>query len=147
MAQGTYGAMTIQGWNADMSLRWEHRIPKEAKGCKGSHGSPVVHINSDGVDDLLWGERCIELDKGTQLFCADESTWEGHSDIIQPVYNYSGKTWNFFTCRESYEQQAPAVVFYDNNGNKVWGQIGFGSYRYRMGSKIREKWRIYCIGS
>ena len=102
-AQGTYGAMAIQGWNRDMSLRWEHRIPKEAKGCKGSHVSPVVDINSDGVDDLLWGERCIELDKGTQLFCADVSTWEGHSDIIQPVYNYSGKTWSFFTCRKSYE--------------------------------------------
>src|SRR5690606_28419560 len=106
-AQGTYGAMAIQGWNPDMSLRWEHTIANDAKGAAGSHVTPVVDINSDGVDELLWGERGIELDKGTELFCADENTWEGHSDIIQPVYNYAEKNWGFFTCRESIQKLAP----------------------------------------
>lgn len=125
-AQGTYGDMAIQGWNKDLSLRWEHKIQKESKGCRGSHVSPVVDINSDGVDDLLWGERCIELDKGTQLFCADENKWQGHSDIIEPVFNYSERKWYFFTCRETNQQQPPRVVFFDNRGNQIWGDLGEG---------------------
>lgn len=125
-AQGTYGDMAIQGWNPDMNLRWEHKISKDAKGAAGSHVTPVVDINGDGVDNLLWGERCIELNKGTQLFCADEDVWEGHSDIVQPVYNYSEKAWGFFTCRENYLRQAPRVVFYDHKGNRMWGDLDQG---------------------
>ena len=36
--------------------------------------SPIVDINNDGVDELLWGERCIELDKGTLK--ASVQTWD-----------------------------------------------------------------------
>src|SRR5690606_2066884 len=69
-AQGAYGAMAIQGWNQDMSLRWDHKIAKDAKGAAGSHVTPVVDMDADGVDEILWGERSIELDKGMQVFCA-----------------------------------------------------------------------------
>lgn len=62
-AQGTYGDMAIQGWSTDMSLRWEHKIPKDSKGAAGSHVTPIVDIDGDNVDDLLWGERGIELNK------------------------------------------------------------------------------------
>lgn len=125
-AQGTYSAMAIQGWNTDMSQRWEHKIPEDAKGCVGSHVSPVVDINNDGVDDLLWGERCIELDKGNQLFCADEDVWEGHSDIIEPVLDRKTNSWYFFTCRENFNDLGPRVVLYDQNGNRKWGDLEEG---------------------
>lgn len=125
-AQGTYGPMAIQGWNPDMGLRWEHKISRETKGGRGSHVTPVVDINNDGTDDLLWGERCIELDKGTQLFCADEDSWDGHSDIIQPVWNYDEKTWSFFTCREARTKQAPRVAFYDSRGSRIWDHLDEG---------------------
>jgi hypothetical protein len=124
--QGTYGDMYIQAWNADMDLRWKLEIPEDEAGAKGSHVTPVVDINNDGVDDLLWGERCIELDKGTQLFCADEKMWNGHSDIIQPVYDYTKNTWFFFTCRESHNDQSPRIVMYDHHGNRVWGDLDQG---------------------
>jgi hypothetical protein len=145
-AQGTYGDMAIQCWNSDMSLRWEHKIQKDEKGCKGSHVTPVVDINNDGIDDLLWGERCIELDKGTQLFCSDEDTWEGHSDIIQPVFNYSEKVWYFFTCRESYPQQAPRVVLYDNNGNKAWSQLDSGHIDTGWAARLGENGEPIVLG-
>jgi hypothetical protein len=79
--QGTYADMYIQAWNADMSQRWKLEIPDGTLGAKGSHVTPVVDINHDGIDELLWGERCIELDSGTQVFCADGEIWQGHSDI------------------------------------------------------------------
>lgn len=125
-AQGTYSAMAIQGWNTNMSQRWEHKIPADAKGCIGSHVTPIVDINQDGTDDLLWGERCIELDHGTQIFCADENEWEGHSDIVQPVLDRKANNWYFFTCRETHNEISPRVVFYDQNGNRIWGDLEEG---------------------
>jgi len=122
-AQGTYGAMAIQGWNKDMSSRWQHNIPTDTKGSAGSHVTPIVDINQDGIDDLLWGERCIELDKGTQLFCADEEIWEGHSDIIQPILDWKNQKWYFFTCRETHDKLGPRVVLYDDKGNRKWGDL------------------------
>src|SRR5690606_14256027 len=38
-AQGTYGAMKLQGWTPGMSRRWEHRIALDAPSARGSHMS------------------------------------------------------------------------------------------------------------
>jgi len=124
--QGTYGDMFIQAWDAGMNPRWKLEIPDSARGAKGSHVTPVVDINHDGVDDLFWGERCIELDSGTQVFCADEELWQGHSDIIQPVMDHKDNKWYFFTCRESHNDLSPRVVMYDHEGNRVWGDLDEG---------------------
>lgn len=124
-AQGTYGAMKLQGWNADMSLRWEHAVAAKDLGARGSHMCPIVDINGDGVDELMWGERCIELDKGRELFCADRDTWAGHSDIIQPVLDGTGGKWTFFTCRESGTGN-PRVAAYDDAGRRIWGDLDAG---------------------
>ena len=56
-AQGTYEDMYLQGWNPDLTPRWEVTIPKGSRGAHGSHMHPVVDLNNDGVDELLWGER------------------------------------------------------------------------------------------
>ncbi len=145
-AQGTYGPMAIQGWNPDMSLRWEHKIPGDAEGCLGSHVTPVVDINQDGIDELLWGERCIELDKGVQLFCADEDSWEGHSDIIQPVFNYNKNEWAFFTCRESANNQAPRVAFYNNKGDRIWGKLDEGHIDTGWAARIGKNGEPIVLG-
>ena len=101
-------------------------MPQDAKGAMGSHVTPVVDINNDGIDELLWGERCFGLDKGKQLFCADENNWEGHSDIVQPVYDYTDKTWRIFTCRESFNNQSPRLVMYDQKGDVLWSDVDQG---------------------
>ncbi|MCX8038613.1 MAG: polysaccharide lyase 11 [Candidatus Sumerlaeia bacterium] len=125
-AQGTYQAMALQGWNADMTRRWEVRIAKDAPGARGSHMCPVVDINDDGVDELLWGERCIELDGGKELFCADRDTWHAHSDVVQPVWNPIERRWLIYTCREGTPNVAPRVVVYDDRGQRVWGDLDKG---------------------
>lgn len=145
-AQGTYKAMAIQGWNADMSLRWEYKIPNDAKGCVGSHVTPVVDINRDGTDELLWGERAIEIDQGTQLFCADEDVWEGHSDIIQPVLDRESQQWYFFTCRESHNDLAPRVVFYDHNGKRQWGDLDEGHIDTGWAAHIGQNGEAVVLG-
>ncbi len=125
-AQGTYGPMKIQAWKSDLTLRWEHFIPANGNGARGSHVSPVIDLNNDGIDELFWGERCLELDTGRQLFCADEDSWDGHSDIIQPVYDYASQTWSIFVCRESHYHQAPRLVMYDHQGRRRWSDVDHG---------------------
>lgn len=125
-AQGTYAHMSIYAYNRDLSLRWEHRIEKDAPGARGSHMWTVTDLDGDGVQELMWGERCLELDAGRELFCADRDTYRGHSDVIQPVLDRSTGRWFIFTARESDGQVSPRVALFDSRGNRVWGAVDQG---------------------
>jgi hypothetical protein len=125
-AQGTYGDMYLQGWNADLSRRWEIAIPAGSRGARGSHMHPVVDLNGDGVDELMWGERCIELDGGGELFCADADTYDGHSDAIQPFIDPTSGRWLLYAAREKKTTVAPRVAVYDDRGRRVWGAVERG---------------------
>lgn len=127
-AQGTYGNMGIQAWDPGMKLRWELLIPDDGKGARGSHMCPVIDIDSDGSDELLWGERCIGIDQGDYLFIADRDVYDGHSDVIQPTLNWMENKWYIFTCRESGDQGQikPRVVMFDDLGNRVWTDLETG---------------------
>lgn len=122
-AQGCYANMYLQGFNADLSKRWDIVIEKD-KGSRASHLCPVLDFNGDGVDELFWGERLISLDDGHQLFCADEDKYKGHSDIVLPfVDSNTGKKY-IFTCREDYEQKGePRVITYNDKGERVWSAV------------------------
>lgn len=126
-AQGTYGPIYLQAWNSDMSQRWKLFIPKDNT-ARGSHMCSVLDINSDQSDEFMWGERCINLDKGETIFIGDSGIWSGHSDIVQPVLNKSNNKWSIYTCRESYynDTMPPRVVLYNEKGERVWKDIDFG---------------------
>ncbi len=138
-AQGTYKHMYLQGWNKNMSGRWSLEISGDAPGARGSHKCPVIDLNNDGVDEILWGERCIEIDTGKELFCADRDSYKGHSDGIHPVYDPKSKRWYIFTARESDAKSSPRVNLYDDKGNRVWGSVEAGhmdmSWVARMGEE------------
>ncbi len=136
-AQGTYGPMRLQGWNPDMSPRWEHVIQQGTPGARGSHMCPVVDINDDGVDEILWGERCIELDTGKELFCADRDLYRGHSDVVQPVLDTDQSRWSIYTCRES-GGVSPRVVLFDDKGKRVWGDIEEGHMDMGWAARIGD---------
>lgn len=125
-AQGTYGDMFLQAWRPDMGTRWELEIPSDQPGARGSHMCPVCDINHDGVDELMWGERCIELDTGGELFCADRHRYRGHSDVVQPLLDGRSGRWFLYTCRESDGQAAPRVALFDNRGQRLWGDLQRG---------------------
>ncbi|NLE44169.1 MAG: hypothetical protein GX620_05575 [Chloroflexi bacterium] len=85
-AQGTYGNMFLQGWDPGLRSRWQVHIPKESPGARSSHTSPITDLDQDGIEEIMWGEQCIELDGGTELFCADSEVYRGHSNI-GPIRN------------------------------------------------------------
>ncbi len=134
-AQGTYNDMYLQGWRQDMSSRWVHEITRESQGARGSHTVPIVDINHDGVDEVLWGERCIELDAGRELFCCDRDAYRGHSDIIQPVLERGTGRWFIYTCRESDPDATPRVVLFDDSGGRIWGSVDHGHIDMGMVSR------------
>jgi len=145
-AQGTYGDMFFQGWSTDMSPRWEHRVGKDDLGARGSHMCPVTDLDQDGVEELMWGERCIELDCGRELFCADRDTWRGHSDVVEPVLDEEEGRWYFFTCREGRQQVAPRMALYDARGNRVWGHLDHGHIDMGWVARLGDDRRKLAMG-
>lgn len=127
-AQGTYENMGLSGWSAGMEKIWELIITDEEPGPRGSHMSPVIDIDSDSKDEVLWGERCINLEDGSYQWIADKEIYKGHSDVIQPTLNRENGKWSVFTCRESGDngQIKPRVVMYDDEGNKIWSDLEEG---------------------
>ncbi|MDF2963665.1 MAG: hypothetical protein K0S39_5400 [Paenibacillus sp.] len=137
-AQGTYGNMYLQGWNRDMSPRWEFKVGNDEAGARGSHLCPVVDINQDGIDEIFWGERCIELDTGKELFCADRDTYRGHSDIIQPMRNPNTGEWSFYTIRESDPAASPRVLLYNAAGERLWGDVDHGHMDMGWTARLKD---------
>jgi len=125
-AQGTYGPTFFQAWRPDMSTRWELEIKPGIDGPAGSHVFPVLDINSDLVDEFLWGERCIEMDTGSILFTADEGSWYGHSDMVQPVFDGDNNRWLLYVNRENKSKQGPRVILYNEHGERIWGAVDSG---------------------
>ncbi|WP_240415164.1 hypothetical protein [Paenibacillus periandrae] len=138
-AQGTYGNMYLQGWNSDMSPRWEFQVGKDDPGARGSHLCPVVDFNQDGVDEIFWGERCIELNTGTELFCADRESYKGHSDIVQPVWDAQAKAWGLYTIRETDPSASPRVIVYDTEGRRVWGKVDHGHMDMGWTARLKDE--------
>ena len=124
-AQGTYKAMALQGWKADMTKLWEHQIP-DGSGPRGSHMTAVADMNGDGVDEVIWGERIIEVDTGLMQACGDCTTYSGHSDVAQPFLDRSTGKWYLYTCRETDPQASPRIVTFDRSGERVWGALDKG---------------------
>ena len=124
-AQGTYAAMALQAWSPDMRMRWKYSIP-EGPGPRGSHQTPVVDFDGDGVDELLWGERRIRIDTGEQIACGDCESYDGHSDVIQPLLDWARNRWFYYTCRETDQKRSPRIALFDEKGARVWGDVDKG---------------------
>lgn len=121
--QGTYqyGPMAVHAYNPDLTQRWRKQFNVGEKGARGSHMSPMSDFNNDGVDEIMWGERCINVSDGSYLFVADYDVYTGHSDVIQPVLRRSDNKWHLYTCRENGEQ--PRLVFFDDKGKRIWSDL------------------------
>lgn len=125
-AQGTYGDMFFQAWRPGMARRWERSVRAADPGARGSHMCPITDLDGDGVEELMWGERCIELDTGRELFCADRGSYRGHSDVVQPVLDRATGRWFLYTCRESGNEVSPRVALFDAQGRRLWGALDRG---------------------
>lgn len=127
-AQGTYTTMQLQGWNKDMSQRWDIVIGKEDKGSRSSHSCPVVDIDNDDTDEFFYGERCIDMGSGKQEFVCDENVYNGHSDVVAPTWDTDNGRWIIYTIRESgYGSYAPPrVVTYKDDGKRLWTDLESG---------------------
>ncbi|MFO8007191.1 MAG: polysaccharide lyase 11, partial [Candidatus Brocadiia bacterium] len=125
-AQGTYEAMHLMGWSRGLEPRWQLNVAADEPGARGSHMCPLVDLDSDGDQEVMWGERCIALDDGHERFCADRRHYRGHSDVVQPVWDHEGGRWVVYTCRESDPEASPRVALYDNRGRRIWGAVEEG---------------------
>jgi hypothetical protein len=145
-AQGTYGPMQLQCWDEQFNTLWTRRIrPDEEPGPLGSHMFPVLDIDGDGRDELFWGERCIDVDTGEDIFVAGGDTWRGHSDVVQPTLDLASGKWLIYTCRET---PSPAdqrgVVMFDDHGNELWGLRGLGHMHVGWAARLCDDRSHLC---
>jgi len=121
-AQGTYGHWQMQCWDAQWNEVWTRTKTPDDPGCDGSHMFPVLDIDGDGRDELFYGERCMDIDTGKDLWIADAEAWRGHSDIVMPTLDRNTDRWLIYTCREKPEPpEARGVVMFDDHGRELWG--------------------------
>lgn len=139
--QGVYKTMTLQAFDPGMKVRWERDILRTDAGARGSHMCAISDMNQDGVQELMWGERCIELDKGTDVFCPDIDTYNGHSDVAQPVWDASAKKWYLFTCRETQPKMPPRICLFDDKGKRIWGHVDEGHIDQGIVARIGDNYR------
>ncbi len=127
-AQGTYDNMGSRGWTKGMENKWQLLIKRGEPGARGSHMCPVIDIDFDNKDELLWGERCINIEDGSYQWIADKKVYNGHSDVIQPTLNRKTGKWSVFTCRESGDKGEikPRVVMFNDRGKRLWTDLDFG---------------------
>ena len=145
-AQGTYEDMYFQAWNQKMECVWTLEIPKEAPGARGSHSFPIVDIDGDGCDEVLWGERCLSLHDGSEKFCIERENWRGHSDMCQPVFNYDTGKWQIYINRESHEEEGPRIGMYDDQGRPVWTAVDWGHIHKGWVGRIGPAGRLIASG-
>jgi hypothetical protein len=145
-AQGTYGDMFFECFGENLEFKWEHMVASDAPGARGSHECPVIDLNNDGIDELLWGERCISFEDGRELFCADQDSYRGHSDVISPVYAERTRSWKLFTCRESDPGASPRICMYDDKGKRLWGQVDEGHIDLGWAARLGPERRHYVMG-
>jgi len=138
-AQGTYGPMFLQAWKPDMSPRWQLEISGDAPGARGSHMCPITDLDGDGVQEVMWGERRLELDAGRELFCADRDVYRGHSDVVLPVWDRTSGRWFLYTCRESDRDASPRVALFDDKGERVWGGVDRGHIDMGWVARLGER--------
>lgn len=145
-AQGTYADMYFQAYDSNMNLIWTKTIGKDEKGARGSHSFPIVDIDQDGCDEVLWGERCISLHDGHELFCIEKDNWNGHSDMCQPVWDNEKGRWLVYINRESDEKIGPRIGMYDQEGNEVWSDVDWGHIHKGWVGRIGKDGRLIANG-
>lgn len=145
-AQGTYADMYFQAWNPDMSLKWTLAIPADAPGARGSHSFPIVDIDGDGCDEVMWGERCLSLHDGAEKFCIEKESWNGHSDMCQPVYDRKNNRWLIYINRESQEEKGPRIGMYDSKGKPIWTAVDRGHIHKGWVGRIGQNGELIANG-
>lgn len=140
-AQGTYDDMHLQGWSSSESCLWRTDIAADDPGARGSHMTALSRFH--GEMEVMWGERCLRLEDGEELFCADRDTWNSHSDVALPVRDHRSGKWYFYTCREGDNDVSPRVALYDDRGNRLWGRLDQGHIDMGWAARDRERGPIF----
>ncbi len=86
--RGTYGNALIQAFDSQLNLLWEWQPhgPYANYSGSGAHGLPIIDIDEDGKDEILWGSTCID-DNGIPLWGALVPNMNypvGHVDVCVP---------------------------------------------------------------
>jgi hypothetical protein len=125
-AQGTYDNMGLRGWTKGMENKWQLLIKRGEPGARGSHMCPVIDIDSDNKDELLWGERCINIEDGYHEFiCAiDEQADRNAYNLDGSVIVNLGEEAHFSMGSKILDLPGEHIIsFYPDGTVKIWADL------------------------
>lgn len=135
IARGTYEGQRLIALGPDLKPLWERAI---LDGTRGSHAFPAADVNADGDDELLWGDRCLSLRTGEDLWVAERAGFNGHTDIIVPAHVQPGRDdYQVYYCREGWGGKGTGgVLLVDARGKTVWADWDRGHVDMGWASRV-----------
>ena len=143
----------IKYWNIDDKWKWfvaRIKMKPTVDQYRGSHSMPVVDIDEDGKEEILWGERCIG-ENGKDFWAIKENIpYQGHPDVVFAAHilpSHKGK--QIFYGREGWaERKGKIGVFLaDYQGNLLWANWGYHHIDKGWVSKIiADREGLQCFG-
>jgi len=146
VARGLYKTQRIWAYDNQLNRVWERIIGRDIyipftnrwiRGVwrrlfrdrdRGSHSLPIVDINDDGKEEILWGEHCIG-EGGKDLWVVkDRMPYFGQPDIVfaaDVIPSIRGK--EIYYCREGWREKQDNIgmLLVDNEGKTIWAHWGY----------------------
>jgi len=150
-ARGTYLTQKIVAFDINLNKQWEkliglnnfnplgqiwkfdHKFSRivallKKDKYRGSHMVPIVDIDGDGKEEILWGDMCIG-EGGKELWKIEErSPYNGHPDIVFAAdINPKSEGYEVFYCREGWGKSDNNIGMaqFNNRGELLWGKWGY----------------------
>lgn len=150
-ARGLYLAQRIVGFDTELNQKWEKlnglntynplrhlwksdhiiqrsRAKLDRDEYRGSHSLPVVDINADGKEEILWGEVCIGAGGKAMWKIKERFPYNGHADIVAMADITPNNDGNeVFYCREGWGKTDDNIGMgvFNQRGEVVWGRWGY----------------------
>ncbi len=157
VARGTYLAQVINAFDSSLNKLWERKIGKDLEPkfnnkylmkiwrkfsndkSRSSHSLPIVDIDENGSEEIMWGEHCITLGGEDLWVVKDKIPYYGHLDIVYSadiIPEKPGK--ETYYCREGWkgEEDNIGMLLVDKNGKTIWSQWGYTHVDGGWASKV-----------
>jgi hypothetical protein len=163
VARGLYKTQRLWAYDAQLNRIWERIVGREitrvrnrwaarfwrrmTRQSRGSHYLPIVDLNGDGREEILWGEHCIGPG-GRDLWAIDERVpYYGHPDVVYAadiLPDHPGL--EIFYCREGWSgaNSRIGMLLASSSGQTLWSHWGLTHVDGGWAARLERRAGMHC---